>query len=63
MYDPNSPFNPFGLMPEIPDINGHKCEPTEDDIAASHIVGCLYALGGLVVFFIGICLLSLIIYL
>lgn len=59
MFDYN---NPFGFMPEIPDVKP-KQEPTEEDIAASHIVGCLFALAGVVVFFVGICLLSLIIYL
>ena len=36
-YDPN---DPFGMMPEIPAL---QQEPTEDDIAAAHIIGCLYA--------------------
>lgn len=36
-YDPNDPFS---MMPEIPAL---QQEPTEDDIAAAHIIGCLYA--------------------
>ena len=60
MFDPN---NPFGFMPEIPSIDDPKPETSEEDIAASHIIGCLFLLAGVAVFFIGICLLSLIIYL
>ena len=40
-YDPN---DPFGMMPEIPALDQ---EPTEDDIAAAHIIGCLYAVAGI----------------
>lgn len=40
-YDPN---DPFGMMPEIPAL---QQEPTEDDIAAAQIIGCLYACAGI----------------
>lgn len=40
-YDPN---DPFGMMPEIPAL---QQEPTEDDIAAAHIIGYLYAVAGI----------------
>ena len=39
IYDINSPF---GLMPEIPSVKPEQ-EPSDDDITAAHIIGCLYA--------------------
>ena len=53
-YDPN---NPFGFMPEIPSVKPEQ-EPTEDDIAAAHIIGCLYAVAGIALFLLVVILIT-----
>lgn len=50
----------FGLIPEIPTPSAPNDEPTEHDIAAAHLVGCLYAIAASVVLFFAVCLMILI---
>ena len=53
-YDPN---NPFGFMQEIPSVKPEQ-EPTEDDITAAYIIGCLYAVAGIALFLLVVILIT-----
>ena len=59
IYDP---IDQFGIIPEIPTPSDLHDEPTEHDIAAAHLIGCLYAIAASVVLFIAVCLIILILH-
>lgn len=59
IYDP---IDQFGIMPEIPTPSDLHDEPTEHDIVAAHLIGCLYAIAASVVLFIAVCLIILILH-
>lgn len=50
----HDPFGRFGNLPEIPEP---KEQPSENDIFAVHMMGCLYGIIGIVFLLIVICII------
>jgi len=49
--------DPFGKWANIPEIPEPKEQPSENDIFAVHLMGCLYAVVGIAFLLIVICII------
>lgn len=54
----HDPFGRWGNMPEIPKP---KDQPSENDIIAVHLIGCLYAIVGIALLIVFISIIYLLI--
>ena len=54
----HDPFGRFGNLPEIPEP---KEQPSENDIFAVHLMGCLYAIFGIALLIVFISIIYLLI--